>query len=146
MNSKNLTSDFDRTFDSLTRTMLGLPSTLPGMIYGNSTMNYPPYNILQDEDGLNVELQLAVAGWNRNDLEVEVVKDVLHIRGTKSKDVEETEENYVHRGISQKNFTRSFTLGANLEVDKVKYEDGILRIFMEKIVPEEDKPRLIQIK
>lgn len=145
MTSRNLSTEFDRINTTLLKNFLGVPSNLGATFY-NSNNNYPPYDIIQSEDGTQIELHLALAGWSRDDLEVEVEKDQLKIAGSKTKDVDGDETEYLHKGISNKAFTRTFTLGADIEVNDVKYKDGILKVYMEKIVPEQDKPRLIKIR
>jgi molecular chaperone IbpA len=146
MTSRNLPAEFDRIHTGLLKNFLGIPSNL-GETFYSSTTNYPPYDIIQSEDESLIELHLALAGWAKDDLEVEVEKDQLKITGSKTKEVEgEEETTFLHKGISNKAFTRTFTLGAGVEVTDVKYVDGILKVFMEKIIPEEEKPRLIKIK
>ena len=143
MNSRTLSKELETINTSLLKTFLGVPSTLSATLY-NSSLNYPPYNIIQSDDELKIELQMALAGWSKDDLEVEVEKDVLTVRGNNLKDDDPVE--YLHKGISTKSFERTFTIGADIEVNDVKYVDGILKVFMEKIIPEEDKPRLIKIQ
>jgi molecular chaperone IbpA len=146
MTSRNLPAEFDRIHTGLLKNFLGIPSNL-GETFYSSTTNYPPYDIIQSEDESLIELRLALAGWSKDDLEVEVEKDQLKISGSKTKEVEgEEETTFLHKGISNKAFTRTFTLGAGVEVTDVKYIDGILTVFMEKVIPEEEKPRLIKIK
>jgi len=104
--------------------------------------NYPPYNVIkEDEDTYIVEL--ALAGFDRSDLSVTVDNGNLIVKGEKEKkdDVE-----FTHKGIATRSFTRSFALGEFMEVTKAEFENGMLSITVERIVPEEKKPKSIKIK
>lgn len=103
--------------------------------------NYPPYNIVKtDED--HYELQLAIAGFTQDDLDVEVKDGVLTIEGKKEA---EDEKNYIHKGISARAFRRTFTLSDTIIINGADLTDGILTIKLENIIPEEKKPRKIAI-
>ena len=116
---------------------------------GNGGMvqnNYPPYNIRKaGKDKYAIEV--AVAGFNKNDVEVEYEDNLLTV---KTKDVKRTEEKegdeVIHRGISQRSFARSFTIADDVKVGDAELKDGLLTISCEKIVPEAKKKRLIEIK
>ena len=108
--------------------------------------NYPPYNIRKaGKDRYNIEI--AVAGFNKNDVEVEYEDNLLTV---KTKDVKRTEEKesdeVIHRGISQRSFARSFTIADDVKVNGAELKDGLLTISCEKIIPEMKKKRLIEIK
>lgn len=103
--------------------------------------NYPPYNIVKTEDN-KYELELAIAGFTRDELEIEVKDGVLSIEGRK--DVEEG-KNYLHKGISARAFRRTFTLADTIVVQGADLVDGILTIELENIIPEEKKPKKIEI-
>jgi molecular chaperone IbpA len=109
--------------------------------------NYPPYNIVKhSEDAFAIEL--AVAGFREGDVNITLEKNVLTITGAQTlTDLAEleTEVEYLHRGISARNFTRTFTLADYVEVIGAKAENGILTIELERQVPEEQKPKAIQI-
>lgn len=108
-----------------------------------SNTNYPPYNVVKhSEDKFTVEL--AVAGFKSGDIDVEVEKNQLTVRGQQSISVDESVE-YLYRGISARNFVRSWTLADHVEVTGAEATDGILRINLERIVPEEQKPKKIAI-
>lgn len=126
---------FDNIFDELMRVNQQQANT-----------NYPPYNIVkQDEDHFAIEI--AVAGFTEGDINITVEKNVLTIKGEQVQDLDESVEQveYLHRGISARNFTRTFTLADHVEVVGAKAENGILRIELERQVPEEQKPRTIAI-
>jgi molecular chaperone IbpA len=102
---------------------------------------FPPYNIRKEADKFYIDL--AVAGLSKKDLEVEYADGVLTIRST----YEGVENNNIlHRGISFKKFTRKFTLADNIVVNGSEYSNGMLTVELERILPEEKKPRLIPIK
>ena len=108
--------------------------------------NYPPYNIRKaGKDKYAIEV--AVAGFNKDDVEVEYEDNLLTI---KTKDVKRTEDKegdeVIHRGISQRSFARSFTIADDVIVNGAELKDGLLTISCEKIVPEIKKKRLIEIK
>ena len=110
-----------------------------------STSNtFPPYNIRKDGD-FNFEIEMALAGFGKKDIEVEVADGVLTVRSVKESDNEDDEWT-LHRGISYRKFNRKFTLADDIVVNDAKLENGLLSIELEQIVPEEKKPRLIKIK
>ena len=108
--------------------------------------NYPPYNIRKAGKD-NFLIEIAVAGFNKNDVEVEYEDNLLTV---KTKDVKRTEEKegdeVIHRGISQRSFARSFTIADDVKVNGAELKDGLLTISCEKIIPEIKKKRLIKIK
>ena len=87
---------------------------------------------------------LALAGFSKEDIEVEVAQGVLTIKSTKENDAED--EFTLHRGISYRKFNRKFTLADDIVVNDAKLENGLLTINLEQIIPEEKKPKLIEIK
>ena len=124
---------YDRIFDHLSR-----------YVDNNVTSTgFPPYNIQKVGD-YNYTIQMALAGFSKNDIEVEIADGTLSVRSDK-KDEPEDEFTY-HRGISYRNFERKFTLADDLVVNSAKLENGMLTIDLERIVPEEKKPRLIEVK
>ena len=103
--------------------------------------NYPPYNIYQDE--AKYTLELAVAGFSKEDLEVSVEKNRLTISAKKN--YIEEKRNYLTNTLGLRSFTRSFHLGPYIEVESVNLKDGILKIDLEKVIPEELKPKVLPI-
>jgi molecular chaperone IbpA len=110
---------------------------------GVSTQNYPPYNVLKYDDN-NYEIEVAVAGFGREDITVEVDQDQLIIRGHQSKDVDSNL--YIHRGLAARDFERAFTLPQYMEVGEVSLTNGILHVKLAHIVPEALQPRRIEVK
>jgi molecular chaperone IbpA len=103
---------------------------------------YPPYDILKlDED--TYKLSLAVAGFSKDDIKVSVDNGTLIIKG---EIVEVTEAEIVHKGIAGRKFTRTFALGEYMEVTGAEMKDGMLNIDIDRIVPEDKKPKEIAIK
>ncbi len=128
---------FDKTFDEFDR-MLS---------FNTSSINhYPPYNIrkLNDTDYI---IELAVAGFGKKDIEVKSVENTLTIKSVdKKQEVLEKDESVLHQGISKRSFTRSFTVADDVVVKGASLKDGLLSVDLEKIIPEEKQPNIIDIK
>ena len=123
---------FDRVFDQLN-----------AYVTNNVTSTgFPPYNIRKDGD-YNYVIEMALAGFGKKDIEVEVKEGLLTVRSVKEND--ENDSN-IYRGISYRKFNRKFTLADDVEVNDASLENGMLTISLERIVPEEKKPRTITIK
>ena len=99
-----------------------------------TTSNYPPYNLVQVSN-VEYRLELALAGFKKEELNVYTQDGKLFVEGLQ-KGEEEGERTYVHRGVAQRSFTRSWTLSDETEVRSVEFEDGMLRITLGKVVPE----------
>mgnify|MGYP003131470341 FL=1 len=128
---------FDNLFDSISQMSQGSKS-LP---------SYPPYNVLQDGDDYVIEI--ALAGIAKKDLNVELQENTLSISYDSSNDIvnDVIEENKVlHKGIAQRSFKRQFTLSEDIVVEGANFKDGMLNIFLKRVVPEEKKPKQIKIK
>ena len=129
---------FDDMFDQF-ENMLG---------NGGLTMqsNYPPYNIRKTGKD-NYSIEVALAGFNKNDVEVEFEDNLLTVR---TKQISKSENNsdgeILHKGISQRQFVRSFTIADDVKVNGAQLKDGLLTIACERIVPEHKKKKLIEIK
>jgi molecular chaperone IbpA len=107
-----------------------------------NSQSYPPYDLLKlDED--TYRLSIAVAGFTKDDISVSVDNGTLIIKGEL---VEVTDAEVVHKGIAGRKFTRSFALGEYMEVTGADMKDGMLHINVDRIVPEEKKPKTIKIK
>ena len=105
--------------------------------------NYPPYNVIKhDED--NYEVQLAVAGFRQDEIDITVENTQLMIKGTKFEEADTKE--YLYRGLAARDFERHFTLGQYLEVNGAEIKDGLLIVKLKRNVPEAMKPRKIDIK
>src|SRR5579872_4482638 len=107
----------------------------------DNAQGYPPYNI-ERRDENNYRITVAAAGFAENDLSIEVRDRVLTIEGKRE---EETNTSYLHHGIAGRGFQRHFQLAEHVEVKGAKLENGLLHVDLERIVPEEKKPRRVAI-
>jgi molecular chaperone IbpA len=112
--------------------------------YANSTTNYPPYNILKSSDNL-YEIVLAVAGFEKHEITVEIDQDQLIVRGQRAADSGDQEIQYLHRGLGFRDFERRFTLAEHMEVVKASTKNGLLSVHIERKVPEALLPRKVEI-
>jgi molecular chaperone IbpA len=107
-----------------------------------NTTSYPPYDLLKlDED--TYRISIAIAGFSKDDINVSVDNGTLIIKG---EIVEVTDAEVVHKGIAGRKFTRSFALGEYMEVTGAEMKDGMLHINVDRIIPEDKKPKTIKIK
>jgi molecular chaperone IbpA len=125
---------FDRMFDELNRTFAN----------SRGDGNYPPHNVVQIDDTHYV-VEVAVAGFAENEIDVELKENVLTVRGEQEKEEDAKEIKYLHKGISARNFVRTFNLAENVEVRAATVKHGILAVALELIIPEEKKAKKIQI-
>ena len=123
---------FDRIFDNLSR-------------YASDNVTstgFPPYNIRKGGE-YNYTIEMALAGFGKKDIEVEVADGTLSVRSVKENS---EDESTVYRGISYRRFERKFTMADDIVVNGASLENGMLTIEIERVVPEEKKPRLISVK
>jgi molecular chaperone IbpA len=106
--------------------------------------NYPPHNIVKYDD-THYGIEVAVAGFSKDEVTVEVDQDQLTIRGVKAQ-LNDSQVEYLHRGLAARNFEQTFTLAEYMEVRGAKVTDGMLQIDIQRIVPEALKPRVIEVK
>ena len=136
------------TFDipTLNRNFIGIDRMLDRLAVngsGHAAEGYPPYNVVKlDED--HFEIELAVAGFGKDDISVTVHDGVLTIDG--QSEVTESNKDYLHKGISSRKFKRTFNLADHVQVKNATVQDGILSVSLEREVPEELKPRKIPVK
>lgn len=105
--------------------------------------NYPPYNIKKTGDNTYV-IELAVAGFAKQDIEISLEDGKMVIKGNVQSD--ETEDNFLFKGIATRNFTRAFVLDDQVEVKNAEMLNGMLQVFLERIIPEHKKPKKIEVK
>ena len=123
---------FDRVFDNLQR-----------YVDNNVTSTgFPPYNIRKEGD-YNYVIEMALAGFGKKDIEVEVSEGTLSIRSVKENAEDDAT---IYRGISYRRFERKFSVADDVVVNSASLENGMLNIELERIVPEEKKPRIITVK
>lgn len=103
--------------------------------------SFPKHNVVKHSN-IEYSIELALAGYDRSDLEVELKEGILVVRGTKHP---EDNKEYLHKGISTKNFTKTFRLSEHVVVDGADFVNGLLVINLKVVVPEEKRPRLIPI-
>ena len=117
---------------------------LPHMTAAN---NYPPYDIVKT-GSLSYDIEVALAGYSKKDVSVNYEDNVLKIESVKSKDEKEVEDNdgVLHKGIARRNFMKHFTIADDMEVKGAELKDGLLKVSLEKIVPDHKKARTINIK
>jgi len=109
------------------------------------TQNFPPYNIIK-RDGTSYDIEMAVAGFAEEDLDIEYADNVLTVSSKDSDTFKDSKEpEYVHKGISARQFTKKFSLADDVIVNDASMKNGMLTISMEKIVPEGKKKRSIKI-
>jgi molecular chaperone IbpA len=137
MNTRRFTADLlnDPFFIGFDRVLDRMHQQIPGQT------NYPPYNIIKVDDD-HYTIDIAVAGFLEDELEIELKDGVLSVEGKKSDD---DKTQYLHKGISTRQFRRTFTLADTIVVKGADYNSGILHIDLENVIPEEKKPRKIPI-
>ena len=123
---------FDNLFDDLMRV---------GSLQSNS--NYPPHNVIKTGDD-TVTIEVAVAGFAEGEIDISLDKRQLVIKGERKREDDSGYE-YLHRGISRRDFTHTFSLAEHVEVKNASIQDGILSVYLERYVPEEAKPKAIAI-
>ena len=123
---------FDRMFDELSRTAGSLNAS-----------NYPPYNIIKETETI-WKIEVAVAGFDESELDVEIVNNELVVTGAVNKE-NKVETQYLHQGIAGRDFERTFALADNVEVKGASVKNGILTVTLEHILPESAKPKKIAI-
>lgn len=107
--------------------------------------NYPPYNIVKVTDD-KYEIEVAVAGFNKDEISVTTQDGQLIIKGEHAETEETEEKDYLHRGISARQFERTFALADHVEVKTAAVDNGVLRVQLEREVPENLKPKQIEVK
>lgn len=110
----------------------------------NANSGYPPYNLIKTDDD-HYEIQLALAGFKSDEIEVNVQDGQLVVKADRAETAEETVE-YLHRGIGVRSFVRTFQLADYVEVATAQFNEGILSIKLERLIPDSMKPRKIAIE
>jgi molecular chaperone IbpA len=132
--------------NALNRALLGfdtLFNDFEGRFANQIKDNYPPYNILKHSED-SYEIEVAVTGFAPEEVTVEIDQNQLVIKGQRLRD-EDTETQYLHRGLATRDFTRSWTLAEHMEVGEGKIKNGVLTIVLTRIVPDALKPRQLKI-
>ena len=136
---KPFTVGFDDMFDHFD----SMTNHLPHL----TANNYPPYNIVKT-GSLTYNIEVALAGYGKKDITVGFEDNILKIESVKSKDEKEVEDNngVLHKGIAKRSFSKGFTIADDVEVKGAELKDGLLKVSLEKIVPDHKKARTINIK
>ena len=128
--------------------MLFLHTALVTMTYligcyptDKSPHSIPPYNVVKESD-TKWRVEMALAGWSREEIEISTETNVLCV---KSKSEKDSEDEFIHRGVAKRAFSRSFNISDDVEVGDVTYKDGLLAIRLTKIVPEKQKKKVYEI-
>ena len=137
-NLRPITVGFDDMFDHFEHMM-------DDSFFGRSVANFPPYNIVKTGEN-TYDVELALAGFNKKDIEVEYKENLLTVKSKKQEETKDEDGNIIHRGISKRMFSKSFTIANDVEVKGAELKDGLLKISMERIIPEHKKAKLIDIK
>lgn len=111
--------------------------------FSQNGTGYPPYNISKDNNDI-YEITLAIAGFKKSDIDIQLEDGTLKIEGT-SGVLDSDEKEFLHKGIAERNFIRTFKLAEYVEVKSAKLEDGLLRVQLERNVPDAMKPQKINI-
>ena len=130
-------------FANLSRALIGFDQIFNQRLQ-QANSNYPPHNIVKYSDN-QYAIEIAVAGFSKEEITVEVDQDQLVVRGVQANAVTEGKE-YLHRGLASRDFEQTWTLAEYMEVKDAEVKDGMLIISIERIIPESLKPRTINIK
>ena len=129
-------------WNTLTPYTIGLDKVFERFDALTHSDGFPKYNIIQEDEGRYV-VEVAVAGYDRSELEVWTQENVLHVGTIKSFSDDRA---YLHKGIARRGFTRTWQLGDDLEVRSSKFENGILSIVLEKHIPESKRRKVVDIR
>ena len=125
---------FDEQFNRIAKMHDDLTKNIP---------NYPPYNIKKTGDNTYV-VEMAVAGFAKQDIEIELADGKMVVKGNVQDDADN--DNFLFKGIAARNFTRTFALEDQVEVKDAEMLNGMLKVFLERIIPEHKKPKKIEVK
>jgi len=109
------------------------------------TVNYPPYNIVKTGT-YTYNIEVALAGYSKKDISVEYAEGVLTIKSIKEEKSNDKKDGVIHKGISKRYFSKSFTIADDVKIEDAELKDGLLKVFLMKIVPEGKKPKKITVK
>lgn len=129
-----------------TRTLIGFENLLNEILDTATTAkhsNYPPYNLCKGQD--QYVIQMAVAGFTQDDLDVEIADNKLTISGERKREDEDESLEFIHAGLAFRSFKRVFTISENIQIGKAELKDGILTLTLNVVIPEEKKPRKVNI-
>tara|TARA_B100000989_G_scaffold287406_1_gene257007 strand:- start:32 stop:391 length:360 start_codon:yes stop_codon:yes gene_type:complete len=116
-----------------------------GEVYNAVSVNYPPYNIVKTGEH-TYDVEVALAGFSKDDIDVEYAENILTIKSKKVETKDKDGNDILHKGISKRYFSKAFTIAEDVQVNGAELKDGLLKVSMERIIPEAKKPRTIKIK
>ncbi len=132
----------DKIFDAAMTYSVGFEDLFNRMHASHSIhTSYPPYNIVKETES-EWRIEMALAGWAKDDIEISTETNVLCI---KSKSDKESDGDFIHRGVAKRSFTKTFNIADDVEVGNITYKDGLLAIHLTKIVPESQKRKVYDI-
>jgi len=143
--TKFTSKDIDAIFDASQRFSVGFDDLfyrLHSYGVGSPGGQYPPYNIVK-ESNTKWRIEIALAGWSPEDIEVTTETNVLIV---KSRAAKANEEEYVHRGVASRSFARGFNLADDVEVGTVSFTNGMLVVDLQKIIPDHQKLKVYEIQ
>jgi len=108
-------------------------------------VNYPPYNIVKTGT-YTYNIEVALAGYSKKDISVEYADGILTIKSIKEEKSDDKKDGVIHKGIAKRYFSRSFTIADDVKIEDAELKDGLLKIYLMKIVPEGKKPKKITVK
>ena len=142
---KLTTKDLNAVVDAAERYSVGLDDIFYRLhSYGMGSVNeaYPPYNLVKESE-VKWRIEMALAGWDKDEIEVSTESNVLLVRSKTAKS--KGEEEYMHRGVATRTFARGFNLADDVEVTTVDFKNGMLVINLRKIIPDHQKLKLYEI-
>lgn len=115
--------------------------------FNTPTVNYPPYNIVKTGEN-KYDVEVALAGYNKKDINIEYADNLLTIKSVKDSNSakKDSESGVLHKGISKRFFSKTFTIADDTEVKSAELKDGLLKVSLERIIPEAKKPKVIKIQ
>ena len=142
---KLTTKDLNAVVDAAERYSVGLDDIFYRLhSYGMGSVNeaYPPYNLVKESE-VKWRIEMALAGWDKDEIEVSTESNVLLVRSKAAKS--KGEEEYMHRGVATRTFARGFNLADDVEVTSVDFKNGMLVVNLRKIIPDHQKLKLYEI-
>lgn len=136
-----------QSLNSLNRALLGFDTIFNDFehrLANQVNNNYPPYNIIKHNDD-SYEIEIAVTGFTKDEITVEVDQNRLVVKGIRDKSDDVTSE-FLHRGLACRDFTRDWTLAEHMVVGEGRIKNGVLSVQLTRVVPEALKPRVLKIK
>ena len=128
-------ANLDQLMDRITRNTIGMDDYFDRLFRTQEQTNYPPYNLIQVSE-TEVVLELALAGFKKEEVNVYTQEGKLYVEGKRGETEEKT---YVHRGVAARSFTRAWTLSDETEVRSVEFENGLLTVTLGRVVPDHHK-------